>query len=156
MTAQAKTVETDGVHIYAYAERISVRSGEDVRIMASVEGAFRADAQLVRLIHGDCHPAGPGFIEEALDHPANGVLDVKWQPVQKGNFLRVADADGLLAPSEAFTLHAFIYPTAPGERTQALLGRGSVASRSGYGMELDASGRLAFWIGDGQQTERVT
>ncbi len=63
MNVQAETVGTDGVHIYAYAERISLRSGEDVRIMASVEGASKVEAQLVRLIHADCHPAGPGFIE---------------------------------------------------------------------------------------------
>ncbi len=156
MNVQAETVGTNGVHIYAYAERISLRSGEDVRIMASVEGASKVEAQLVRLIHADCHPAGPGFIEEPVNHPANGALEVRRQPVQKGNFLRVVDADGILAPSEAFTLHAFIYPTAPGERTQSLLGRGSVASRSGYGLELDAAGRLAFWIGDGQQIERLT
>ncbi len=48
-------------------------------------------AQLVRLIHGDEHPDGPGFVEQEIDHPVNGSWTVKKQFSQLGSYLVVDD-----------------------------------------------------------------
>ena len=49
--------------IFGYANRISVRPGDEISFHVNCDGATEADAQLVRLIHGDTHEAGPGHIE---------------------------------------------------------------------------------------------
>lgn len=36
------------------------------------DGPAQYRAEMVRLIHGDTHPSGPGFKEAAVDVPANG------------------------------------------------------------------------------------
>lgn len=47
--------------IFGYADRISVKPGDDISFYVHADGTARAEAQLVRLIHGDAHPAGPGY-----------------------------------------------------------------------------------------------
>ncbi|MBJ3778067.1 N,N-dimethylformamidase beta subunit family domain-containing protein [Acuticoccus mangrovi] len=149
----AADVPIGRIHLHAYAERLSVRAGESVDIMASLEGADRAEARLVRLRHGDAHPDGPGFREEEIDHPVNGPMPLRHQPVQQGNFLRVPDPDARLAPEGAFTLHAFVFPGLPGDDRQEIISRGCAAR--GYGLRIDGGGHLAFWLGDGRSTEEI-
>src|SRR5947208_438176 len=49
--------------LMGYADRFSVQAGDMIRFMVSCE-ATSFDARLVRLIHGDNQPAGPGYREE--------------------------------------------------------------------------------------------
>ena len=100
--------------------------------MASTDGASSVRAQLVRLIHGDEHPDGPGFIERPVASSIDREWPVRKQYIQKGNFLRVADPQGRLAPTGPFTLHAYIFPTLPEAGRQVLLGRWSVDATSGF------------------------
>src|SRR5215472_4959066 len=122
------------VRISAYTDKLSVKAGDVLQVMASAEGTERVRAELVRLIHGDEHPDGPGFIEQKLPSPIERDWPVRKQYVQKGNFLRVADPQAVLAPREAFTLHAFIFPTLAAGGRQAILGRWSVDGASGYAL----------------------
>ena len=49
--------------IVGYADRYSVRAGETIRFMVSCKlPGYKAD--VVRLIHGDVNPEGPGFKEK--------------------------------------------------------------------------------------------
>lgn len=143
------------IQIWGYSDRLSVRPGETIRFMVSAEATEHVHAGLVRLVHGDEHPDGPGFIERAVASPNAGEWAVRRQYVQKGNFLRVGDPAGALAPQAAFTLHAYIFPTLPGSGRQAVLGRWSVDRATGYGLGINAEGRLEFWIGDGAHTDRI-
>src|ERR1700757_994563 len=110
------------IRISAYTDKLSVKPGDTLNVMASADGAERMRAELVRLIHGDEHPDGPGFIEQKVASPIEREWEVRKQYIQKGNFLRVADPQAVLAPREAFTLHAFIFPTLPAGGRQAMLG----------------------------------
>ena len=77
------------VKLFGYADKISVKPGEVVQFHVNAEGTDTAQAQLVRLIHGDQDPAGPGFIEEEIDCAANGAWKVEKQYTQLGSFLEV-------------------------------------------------------------------
>src|SRR6185312_7382156 len=143
------------IRISAYTDKISVKAGETLSVMASAEGTDRMHAALVRLIHGDEHPDGPGFIEEKVASPVERDWPVRKQYVQKGNFLRVADPKGQLAVTGAVTLHAYIFPTMPNDGRQAILGRWSVDGTRGYALGIGASGRLEFWVGDGTAADSV-
>ena len=58
--------------ILGYADRMSVRPGDRLKVMVSCEsGATSYRAELVRLICGDDRPDGPGYKEQKVAHPAN-------------------------------------------------------------------------------------
>ena len=54
------------VAITGYTDKVSVAPGEDIEFKVSVDNAASAQVEIVRLIHGDEHPDGPGFIEEVV------------------------------------------------------------------------------------------
>lgn len=143
--------------IFGYANRISVRPGDEISFHVNCDGATEAQAQLVRLIHGDSHKDGPGPIERELDGPANGTWAVKKQFTQLGSYLQVDDPQKKLAVTGAFSLTAFIWPTLPkkGNR-QTILGRWDTLRNSGYALGINPAGHLEFWVGDGKEVDYVT
>ena len=78
--------------IHGYADRLSVAPGERIEFKVSSEqpGTYRAD--VVRLIHGDTNPAGPGFKEEVLETDAGGDYEARFQPTDCGSCVVVEDA----------------------------------------------------------------
>ena len=77
--------------IFGYANRISVRPGDEITFHVNCDGATEAAAQLVRLIHGDSHKDGPGPVEREVDAAINGMWPVKKQFTQLGSYLLVND-----------------------------------------------------------------
>ena len=143
--------------IFGYANRISVRPGEEISFHVNCDGAREADAQLVRLIHGDAGEAGPGHVEVEVDSPVNGRWAVKKQFTQLGSFLKATDPQNKLAVSGNFSLLAFIWPTMPqrGSR-QTILGRWDTLRDAGYALGINPAGHLEFWVGNGTEVDYVT
>ena len=54
------------IKIFGYTDKISVKQDEKIDFLVSADGTQTADAQLVKLIHGDAHPDGPGYSEEEI------------------------------------------------------------------------------------------
>ena len=77
--------------LFGYTDKISVKPGDDINFHVTADGTDTAEAQLVKLIHGDQHPDGPGFIEREVACEANGAWSVKKQFTQIGSFLTVDD-----------------------------------------------------------------
>lgn len=143
--------------IFGYASKLSVKQGERVEFHVNADGTDTAEAQFVRLIHGDEHPDGPGFIEEEIAHPINGPWPVKKQFTQLGSYLQVADPESRLALDGAVSLTCFIWPTLPrkGQR-QCILGRWDTQSNEGYCLGINNEGHLEFWVGDGREVDYIT
>ncbi len=144
------------VKLFGYSDKISVKPGEIIQFHVDADGAAVAEAQLVRLIHGDQHPAGPGFIEEEIDCTVNGVWRVEKQYTQVGSFLEVADPDSRLALKGSLTVFAFICPTRTevGNR-QTVIGRWDNNKDRGFGLGINESGRLEFWAGQGDEVDSL-
>src|SRR5687768_11666639 len=69
--------------LVGYADRLRVQPGESIRFMVSSEPPrYRAD--IVRLIHGDANPKGPGIKEVVVETPANGDYSGKRQELPMG------------------------------------------------------------------------
>ena len=69
--------------VVGYTDRPSVRVGETVRFMVSCRApSYRAD--VVRLIHGDANPSGPGVRVEEFDADVNGEYAGREQVIQEG------------------------------------------------------------------------
>ena len=128
--------------IFGYANRIGVKQGEEITFHVNSDGATSAEARLVRLIHGDAHEAGPGYKEEEVASPINGVWQVKKQYTQRGSFLEVADPTGKLSVDGPLTMFCYIWPTLPrnGMR-QSIMGRWDTLNKTGYGIGINPEGR---------------
>ncbi|GGC77075.1 N,N-dimethylformamidase beta subunit family domain-containing protein [Chelatococcus reniformis] len=144
------------VKIFGYTDKISVKPGQSIDVFVSADGVSEAEAKLVRLIHGDEHPDGPGFLEEEVACEADGPWPVRKQYTQVGSFLEVADPEAVLALEGPLTLHAFIYPGLPeaGQR-QGLLGRWDNDRNMGYALGINRKGHLEFWVGRGDEVDYV-
>jgi len=131
--------------IHGYADRLSVAPGEPIefKVCSEEPGTYRAD--IVRLIHGDTNPAGPGFVEEVVESEASGDYPARFQPTDGGSCVVVEDG-GKLALSGPFTIQAFVMPTPPGKPGQGILGRYATDTREGYALTIEDGG-LALRIG---------
>ena len=142
--------------IFGYANKISVKQGEPIDFHVNADGTNTADAQFVRLIHGDEHPDGPGFMEEEIDHPINGTWEVKKQFTQMGSFLVVDDPENRLSIDGDLSLICYIFPTLAKKGTrQCILGRWDARTNEGYCIGINPRGYLEFWVGDGREVDYV-
>ncbi len=152
-----------GMQVIGYSDRLSVQQGETIRFMVSSElPSYRAD--LVRLIHADSNPLGPGLKEEVVSAPINKEYKGRRQKLPRGSYIIVPDDPAL--QQEDFTLTAWIAPSTPGgsaklltaatnrrplhpplQGAQGIITKWSEADRVGYGLFLDGDGSLAFWLG---------
>ena len=141
------------INIHGYSDQISVKAGDRIKFMVSVEGATRYRATIVRLINGDANPAGPGPKEEVITTAVNGEYPGHFQPIHAGSYVLIDDRGGLLNVDSAIGVHAFIMPTTPSKGVQAIISRYDPKRRMGWAVVIDETSRLALWIGDG--TERI-
>ena len=144
------------IHLFGYSDPLSAQAGKPVDFMVSAEGASSVQAEIVRLVHGDFNPEGPGFIEEPVQSDIPDTLDVQRQYTQNGSFARVQDEDRHLSPDGAFTLHAFIWPSLLSGKRQTILGKWSVNASAGYALGINPDGKLEFWVGDGTKVDQIT
>lgn len=145
------------IKIFGYTNKISVKQGEDIDVHVNADGTETADAQLVRLIHGDEHSDGPGFVEEEVECSLNGKWDVKKQFTQLGSYLVVNDPNQHLNVDGSFTIFCYIWPTISKKGLrQTLLGRVDARTIEGYGIGINPQGHLEFWVGDGSEVDYVT
>ena len=80
----------------AIRTKLCVRPGDTVTFHVSGAGADTFDAQLVRLIHGDTQPAGPGFQEIEVPSTVDGTHPLLGQLTHHGSYARIPDAGGLV------------------------------------------------------------
>ena len=141
------------MEIVGYADRFSVHPGETIRFMVSSQHeTYRAG--IVRLIHGDENPLGPGYRDERVPTAADGEYPGADQPIRNGSYVVVGDHPDL-EPAGALSLQAWIYPTTP-DREQTIVGKWSAGSGSGYRLMVCEDGSLGVSFGDGSRTETVS
>jgi N,N-dimethylformamidase len=120
----------------------------------SADGTQSADAQLVRIIHGDEHPNGPGYMDEEIESDLNGKWDVKKQFTQLGSYLRVNDPNNLLAIDGDFTVFGYINPSTPNTGAhQWLFCRWDNKTNKGYGIGINKDGYLELVVGNGKEVD---
>ena len=107
--------------IMGYTDKLSVRAEDRIRFMVSTEAKnYRAD--LVRLVHGDTNPQGPGFKEEVLVAPFSGEYAGKNQPLHPGSYISV-DAKPALKIGNNFSF--FVGDVAQRDNIKSLLSEAS-------------------------------
>jgi N,N-dimethylformamidase len=142
--------------IRGYCDRPNVRPGEalDFFVSSPTPGAYRTE--LVRLVHGDRNPLGPGYKEQAVAGAPHGELMATTQFTQLGGHVVVADAQGALAARAGLTLHLHLWSTLPAKR-QGVVSRWCEAEGAGWALMIE-DGHLVLVAGDGKRgvARRVT
>jgi N,N-dimethylformamidase len=136
--------------LLAYCDPISAAPGERLRFMVSCVGAPRYDAEIVRLINPQAGPLATPFRTERIETQVNRSHPGRRQAIHPGSF-GVVEAQPAIGGLASFTLQAYVWPTTPGRRRQALLGTWSEHWRQGFGLGLDAQGALELRVGDGRE-----
>jgi N,N-dimethylformamidase len=132
--------------VVGYSDPLSVAFGDTVRVMVSC-AASEYDADVVRLIHGDRNPAGPGLRVEPIATSSDGRYAGVHQSIAPGSYVQVADSP-LLSTLQSFTVQAWIQPTTPQPGLQGLVTKWSGDGGGGLALVIAAGGELALWVGD--------
>ncbi len=124
--------------IHGYGDRLSVAPGERIEFKVSCEepGSYRAD--VVRLIHGDTNPAGPGFKEELLETGASGEYEGRFQATDAGSCVVVEDG-GALAPPARSPCTPSSCRRPPARTVRRSWGATRPASETGYALTIEAA-----------------
>jgi N,N-dimethylformamidase len=128
--------------LIGYCDHLAITPGEPIRVMVHTD-QVEYESSIVRLIHGDNNPAGPGFREE--DVAATPVLKHPGRPqrTQLGSYAIVAAAS--FPNLGSFTVAAWVMPTMPGSgQIQGLMSRRDLISREGFSLNADATGCVRF------------
>jgi N,N-dimethylformamidase len=105
--------------IVGYADHLSAAPGQTVQLMVSADApSYTAD--LVRLIHGDTNPAGPGIRLEEIPSTLAGEYPGKPQPIRPGSYAHGSFREPL-DTSAGITALMWIYPTTPVDAPQTLM-----------------------------------
>ncbi len=134
--------------LVGYSDRLSVAPGEEIAFKVSTDGVSDYEAAIVRLIHGDANPAGPGFKSRPVGADINGVYPGRRQEIFAGSYVIVPDHPAL-SVLESFTIAAMVWPTRPGKGPQTIVAKGCDSGGAGFSMGLDGQGCLALALQDG-------
>ena len=125
------------MEIVGYTNRLGAQPGESIRFMVSCrEPSYRTD--IVRLIHGDDNPKGPGFKQQVIDTKINGEYRGRSQSIHAGSHV-VVPHDHRLDCADGLTLAAWILPTTPTKGMQGIVTKWS-DNGCGYGLFIDENG----------------
>jgi N,N-dimethylformamidase len=144
------------VWVLAYPDEWSVLPGQTVTFHASGAGAETVNAQLVKLIHGDTHPDGPGFREVEIPSGVDGTYPMSEQPTQFGSYARIPDARRVLPePGAAVSLFAMVCAFSDRDADQAVMSAWDRAAGEGIALVLERGLRPAFWVTNACGLQRV-
>ena len=135
------------LRIIGYPDRYSVAPGETIAFKLSVEEGDGFDARLVRVVHGDCNPEGPGIKFIHIPTAIDGRHAGRRQRIDAGSFMMVDPMPALA--KDAFTFFAMIWPTRPGVADQTILAQWDPQRRAGFRIGISDGGRLSVTLGDG-------
>lgn len=138
--------------ILGYTSDFSALPGESVDVMVSSDVAeYHPD--LVKLIHGDTNPDGPGFKVEQIDSELPRTCTGRIQRTHAGSHVRIEDSTRF-HNLEQFTLVAMICPTLLNNRAQGLITKWDGQRQTGTGLYINEDNCLEFMVG-GETVESV-
>ena len=108
------------VPLIGYVDRFSVRPGERIAVKVSSRLAEPYRADLVRIIHGDANPAGPGLKFEEVEATFAGTYPSRFQPAYSGSY-GIVTRDKAIPLPDTCTIVVRVQPWLPDTRRQTVL-----------------------------------
>jgi N,N-dimethylformamidase len=132
------------LRLLGYTNRLSVAPGQTIDFMVSCEGPDY-QARLVRLIHGDENPDGPGFKQVLVPSAIDGRYAGRHQAIRSGSYVEIPLPAGGIGSSLAFSV--YLWPTNPGAGEQVIASIGDASGSSGWGLVLAGDGAVELVVG---------
>ncbi len=146
----------EGPELLAYADRQTVRAGEEINFKVSCSGVETYALDIVRLLSPDLGdgPDVPTYSATELGTPVCGDHPARHQPIHPGSYVHVpAGAGG--DDADGFTVVLSVFPTLLAAGHQMLFGTYCNDTATGAGLLVGPDGRLGFVSGDGTVSEVV-
>jgi N,N-dimethylformamidase len=130
------------VPLIGYVDRFSARPGERIAVKVSSQSDQPYQADLVRVIHADPNPAGPGIKLEEIGGNFAGTYASRVQPIHLGSCGVVTPVEPVTLPDPC-TIVARVQPWLLDGRPQTVLAieGGPVLSAAREGARLELDGR---------------
>ena len=129
------------VPLIGYVDWFSARPGERIAVKVSSPLAEPYQADLVRIIHGDANPAGPGLKFEEVEATFAGTYPSRFQPAHSGSYGIVTRYKAIPLPDPC-TIVVRVQPWLPDARRQTVLAIASgptlLVTAEGAGLTLGA------------------
>ena len=136
-----------------YLDKLSARPGDSVAVHTSTN-AESVSIGLVRLLHGDSNPEGPGYKETLVSGFAETQVAGRLQPIHLGSCMFVKDL--FSSPPSSFVATTFVWPTLPGDGLiQGIVSLVDEVGESVAAVALDGEGNVHVRAADGETIARV-
>ena len=146
----------EGPELLAYADRQTLRAGEEINFKASCSGVGTYTVDIVRLLSPDLGdgPDVPAYVATEMGTPICGDHPARHQDIHPGSYVQVPAGTGGQA-ERGFTIVLSVFPTLLAAGHQMLFGTFCNDTATGAGLFLDPDGHLGFVAGDGMIGEVV-
>lgn len=146
------TLHASSKPLLGYADTFSVENGQPIafKVSSSISGHY--NAEIIRLRCAD--HTGIGLKQDTIATSVNGTYPAHVQPIYAGSSVEIGLSAVFHAPR--VTVQAYVWPTTPCKGPQALLGTWDETHGTGYGLILDATGAVAWLLGDGSQRQLIS
>ena len=128
------------IFITGYSDRLSACAGESIAFKVSSQSSLPYRATLVRVVHADPNPAGPGLRVERLPDVFTTERPSIAQPLHPGSYGRVTRLP-LVGMADGLLVSVRIMPTAPSRGEQCVMSHGDPRS-GGWRLAIDGAGVL--------------
>lgn len=123
-----------------YSSSVFVRPGGSLGFHVHSESS-NVDVRLVRLLHGDENPRGPGFQEREISSSIDGRHAAGPQKIFRGSFAELETPPRLIERDD-FEIDLWIWPTRPSIGRQGIISRRAPECPEGLCLALDETGRV--------------
>ena len=138
------------MRLLGYTDRLSVAPGQSIRFMVSCDHP-QYDARLVRLIHGDTNPAGPGFKQVVVPSAIDGSKPGKHEEIRGGSYVQIP-LSGVELDS-AVTFFTFVQLTNPDAGEQTIASMGNPYADGGWALGLSDKATLQLVVNGGHSAQ---
>ncbi|RUV01919.1 hypothetical protein EOB36_11830 [Mesorhizobium sp. M6A.T.Cr.TU.017.01.1.1] len=133
--------------IIGYADRDSVRPGEDIGFAVSCMKLDSFECEFVRLLGCDAGPEMPPFCPAVMAAPEAGRYPGREQPIRAGSYIEVKQSQRL-ANLGPVTIFANIMPTYINGQPSCVVSTLTAGGRGGLTLRLETDGCLAAILGN--------
>jgi N,N-dimethylformamidase len=146
----------EGPEMLAYADRQTLRAGEEINFKASCSGVETYRLDIVRLLSPDLGdgPDVPAYVATEMMTPVCGDHPARHQDIHPGSFVHVPAGVGEGA-ERGFTIVVSVFPTLLSAGEQMLFGTYCNDTATGVGLFVGSDGCLGLVCGDGTVPEVV-
>jgi N,N-dimethylformamidase len=128
-----------------YSSSVFVRPGGSLGFHVHSESP-NVDVQLVRLLHGDENPRGPGFQEREISSSIDGRHAAGPQEIFRGSFAELETPPRFIERDD-FEIDLWIWPTRPSIGRQGIISWRAPECPEGLCLALDETGRVVAQSG---------